>query len=302
MKEKKKKSKKNKVVSPEVLEKPKRDQKKERRKRKALYRKYGHLMIGNKEDIPPKHRTKLGSLRCFRKIPKRDEHGNKLWNEPKRRCGSACTKHSLYCQRHGGANANNLVSGKRTTSVLDQYKGVVTAGLGEWIEKFASDKGITDLSREIAVIRTLMLNYINAITLGTSDDRSNVEKLEFIQMIMGAADMSTGQKLTAIKEVVETTRRLDDGQVIDRIMRCVDSIGKTVERMNKIQQQDEFVLTPDGFRLLMRGLISVLKRHLDEDQRTLIQASLQDINVRTGGDLKNLSEPSTIEASFSYTE
>ena len=74
-----------------------------------MYEKYGHLITLNTNELPEKHRAKPGGLRCFRKIKPRDEHGNKLQDAEKTRCGRSCAKGSLYCRFHGGGNSNALV-------------------------------------------------------------------------------------------------------------------------------------------------------------------------------------------------
>jgi hypothetical protein len=262
-----------------------RDQKAERKKRKNLYNKYGYLIGADTEDIPEKHRCVTGGLRCFRRVVRRDEHGNKDPVGRRKRCGKACSKGSLYCGSHGGGNSKALVRGTRTTATLDAYKGVHTAELQDLMGTFIDDPKILDQKAELVTLRAILHNYIAEIEKGRKQPKNAKKMLSIIGATLENEEMTDVDRLLTIKEVTDSMRALDDGAVIDRINRCIDTIGKTIDRIHKVETKDNFMLTPEGLKILLRGILDVLRDIVAEDVLQQIRGSLMNISIKTGGDL-----------------
>ena len=271
--------------------KKKRNQKQEKKKRVDLYEKYGFLIGSETKDIPDKHRSKTGGLRCFKRIQERDDNGNIIKDSPKKRCGRACSKGSLYCKSHGGGNSRALTTGKRTTATLEAYKGIHTNELQDLMTTFVNDPKMLDQKAELVMVRAVLHNYLKKITEGEKHPKNAKKMLGVIERTLFSDDMSDIDKLLTIKEVCDSVRSLDDGQVIDRMNRCVETIGKTIDRIYKIETKDNFMLTPEGLKILLRGVLDVLRASVDnEDTLNDIRKSLLKLSVKTGGDLTKYGE------------
>ena len=275
----------------------KRNQTEEKKKRRTMYEKYGHLIGSETNDIPTKHRAMAGGLRCFKRIPKRDEHGNKTVDAPRIRCGKICTKGSLYCKTHGGGNSRALTNGNRTTTTLDTYKGVHKNDLSVLMTAFINDPKLLDQKAELAVVRTVLTNYMKKIVEGEEMPSNPKRKLNIIQNYMLDENLTSVEKLINIKQVTDSIRSLDDGQVIDRINRCVETVGKVIDRIHKMETKDDFKLTPEGLKIILRGMGDVLLTHVT-DQNLLkdIRISLAEISTKTQGDLTKYQD--IVDAEF----
>jgi SepF-like predicted cell division protein (DUF552 family) len=273
------------------MKQKKRNQGSEKKKRRKLYEKYGHFIGCETRDIPEKHRAAAGGLRCFRRVTQRDDHGNKIKNSEKKRCGRACSKGSLYCKFHGGGNSKALVHGKRTTATLEKYKGVHTHSMQDYMTSFINDPKILDMKAELVMVRSVLHNYMANIAEGETKPKNPKKKLRMIQQVLNSDDMGDIDKLLTIKEITDSIRALDDGTVIDRVNRCVETVGKTIDRIQKYESKDQFMLTPEGLKIMLRGFLDVLKTSVsNEEELRNIQQQLADISVKTGGDLTKYHE------------
>ena len=273
-----------------------RNQKKERKKRKNLYEKYGYLIGANTQDIPQKHRGKTGGLKCFKRVAERDSNGNKIPDGIRKRCRKTCSKGSLYCGSHGGGNSKALVRGTRTTATLEKYKGIHNAEMQDLMSTFINDPKILDQKAELVVLRTILHNYINKIQEGEKSPNNTKKMLRLIARVQDNEEMTDIDKILTIKEIVDSIRALDDGQTIDRINRCVDTIGKTIDRIHKVETKDNFMLTPEGLKILLRGVLDVLRQYITSDEVLQdISKGLLKISIKTGGDLTKYDDIVDVE-------
>ena len=269
----------------------KRNQTEEKKKRRSMYEKYGHYIGVPTKELPQKHQCASGGLRCFKRIHPRDENGNLLKSEPKSRCGRACSKGSLYCKSHGGGNIRALVHGARTTATLDIYKGVHKSSLQDLMTAFINDPKILDMKSELAVVRTVMTNYMQKVKEGEEFPSNPKRKIQMMEEIHLDENLTSVEKFMAIKQITDSVRSLDDGQVIDRINRCVETIGKVIDRIHKIETKDDFKLTPEGLKIILRGIIDVMRSKIqDEALLSQIREGLVEVSVKTHGDLTKYQE------------
>jgi phenylalanyl-tRNA synthetase beta subunit len=81
---------------------------------------------------------------------------------------------------------------------------------------------------------------------------------------------------------VDNETSLTDGQVIDRISRLVDSIGKSIERIDKVERKSDFFLTPDGFKIILRTIVELIGLHVkDTEVQSAIRRGLMEASVKT---------------------
>jgi len=265
----------------------KRNQKTERKKRKKLYLKHGHLIGCATEDIPEQHRAAKGGLRCFRNTYPRDPDGNKIKTAPKHRCGNVCSKGSLYCRHHGGANSRALVNGQSTA--LDKYKGAFDGKLSSILETFMSDPDILSYNRELATLRLLLVQYIDKFSRN-KPIRNSKKLVRLIQGVLKADHLAgSAEKFFTIKEIVDNESELTDGNVIDRLSRIIENIGKAIERIERMERKSDFYMTPEGLRILLRGIIEVINTCVADDEiKKKIRQSLLNIQTKTSGSVKEI--------------
>ena len=264
----------------------KRNQTEEKKIRRTKYQKYGHLIGMPTKELPQKHQCASGGLRCFKRINPRDENGNPQEDAPQSRCGRSCSKGSLYCKSHGGANARALVHGARSTSTLETYKGVHTAKLQDLMTAFINDPKILDQKAELAMVRSVLTNYVGKIVEGEIEPSSPKRKTQMMEDILTDDNLTAVEKFMAVKQITDSVRSLDDGQVIDRVNRCVETIGKTIDRIHKIETKDDFKLTPEGLKIILRGVIDVMRTKIkDEVLLNQIREGLIEVSIKTNGDL-----------------
>lgn len=264
-----------------------RDQKLEVSKRKSLYRNYGYLIRLPIEELPEKHKSFNGGLRCFRRIHQRDEEGVKLIDLKKVRCKKTCANGSLYCDKHGGNNSRALTRGDRRNRSLQIYRKSYDHTLGDLLEAFVNDPNIVDLSSELGTLRLLMNNYINRLSNYHTDIKNPKALCKLVKKILKRDDFSDLDRFVYIKEVVDSYTSLSDGQSIDRINRLVDGIGRAVERMYKMQHKEDFYLTQEGLKVFLRGVIEVIRENVkDEAILNMIRSELLQVKLNTGGELK----------------
>jgi len=253
------------------------DSNQHRKKRQRLYTKYGHLIGAKTEDIPEKHRAKVGGLRCFHV---------KTVDGVRKRCGKPATTGSLYCKKpHNGANTRALVTGKYSSKQLTQYRGSFDNRMSMVFEAFLNDSDIVDHKRELATLRMVLSNYLKTVTT-TVDEKTAEEKMEWVRSIMDQGNRLPEKRWEVIVEYVSREKSMDDPDVIDRINKLVDNIGKSIERVMKIENASNYMMTPEGYRILLRSILEVIGNVIKEpDVIRKVKEGFMDISVNTGGDL-----------------
>ena len=266
----------------------KRDQGAEKRFRKLLYKKYGKYINRKPIDIPDKHKcTMTGALRCFKKIEKRDKEGNKIKGSVKR-CGAIAKKGSLFCELHGGGNSTAMTTGEYSLTAK-MYRGAFSHKFDDVLIAFLTDPAITDLKPELASLRTILRQYIKR--LAEAEPKSPKIFIKVAQNIVNSEDDNDLDKYHALKVLIEEQESLTDGHCIDRISRVVESIGKMVDRIYKISNKEEFILTPDGLKIFLRAIIDIITQTIENNElQKEIKSKLLNISVLTGGDIANYDE------------
>lgn len=264
-------------------------QKIEKKKRKFLYKKYGDLINKDPVEIPTEHRCKLnGGLRCFRRYEKIKENDVKKF-----RCGNPASSGSLFCKRHGGGNTKAVTTGTFSTTAI-MYAGVHKNELKDILLSFLNDPCILDLKPELANARTLLRTYIEK--LSNAKPKNPNRFVMIIKNILDDKDTTSMDKYMAIKILVEEQASLMDGRAIDRINRTIETIGRTVDRINKSVNKNDFVLTPDGLKIILRAIVEIIKSFvIDKDIQTRIREELLKISTLTKGDLSSLNTKPLLE-------
>jgi len=284
-----------------------RDQSKEKKRREALYEKFGHLInIEDKDKIPPEHKAKFnGGLRCFGRVPIRDKKtGMKIKVDGKirkRRCKNVAIKGSLFCRKCGGGNTAALVHGRDAT--LNIYRGAYPNKFGDILDAFMSDPSITDLRPELAHVRAIMRQYVAKLI--NAKPKSSKKFIRSVQYILDSPSTTNEEKFLAVKELVEEQTSITDGRSIDRINRTIDTVGKTIERIHKIQSKDNFTLTPDGLKVLLRAVIEVIQECVpDKDVQAKIREKFMGFSTMTAGDISKLKtdQEEAVDVEFTMKE
>jgi hypothetical protein len=262
------------------------------RKYKELYEQHGHKIFLPKEQLEEEDRSLKwrGRLRCFKMRLVRDEMGVKTGE--KVRCKNPTAKGSLFCKKHHGGNVTALVHGKQVSQYL--YKGAFQNKIGSLFDMFMNDPSYLDIKPEFIALRTILVSYIKK--LSNEEPIRNPKKLLKIVYNITRQDMYTPQeKWSLILELVHSQNTLMDGENIDRISKITDTLSKVIERVRRYQTKDEFILTPEGIKILLRSLIEVMKVHVPPEKIEIIKQALLDISIRTQGDLSKLTEGRDIE-------
>lgn len=265
-----------------------RDQSKEKKRREALYEKYGELISYEAKDLPENQRAKLGGgLRCFGRVPVRDKETGMKIKGKRRRCRNPALKGTLFCKKCGGKNTRAMVHGRHATMAV--YRGEYTHEFGGLLQAFMDDPKISDLRPELAHLRTIFLKYVSKLV--NAKPKSPRKFVRFAKNVIDAEQFSDEEKYIAIKEAVEEQTTITDGRAIDRINRTIDTIGKTIERINKVQNRDEYILTPDGIKILLRAIVDIMEENVtDVDTIMNIREELLKTSTMTGGDLAKYEE------------
>lgn len=258
-----------------------------RKKREALYQQYGHLIGCKTEDIPEEHRASVGGLRCFRKNYRRI-NGEKQTNQPKRRCRKPCSKGSLYCSHHGGGNTKNLVHGNRAKNL---YRTSFKSDLCDVFDAFLSDDDIMDHKKELSTLRTVLINYINVLSNNDGDTLRPRRIVEQIENTVNNVRLDHNDKYIFIKQIIDSQQSLTDGHVIDRINKLIENIGKSLERIDKLEKKSDFMLTPEGMKIMLRSIFDIIKGVVvSQDSLKEIKEGLMSISIATGGDLSKVKK------------
>lgn len=253
---------------------------------KTVKERFGHLIPFDIVEVPIEHRKNPKnphSLRCFRKIYQRDLEKNKLKDLPKVRCKKHVVAGYLYCKYHGGRQNLPAVIDKKTTAQI--YRQVYDAEMGDLLECFMNDPKLLDLKPDLANLRLILNNYIKKIL--EKPTVSNIAEFNVqATNIVLSEDMGPVEKYNAIVKMVESINSITNGRCIDRINRCVEQLGKIVDRIHKFETNENFLMTPDGLKLFLRALTEVLDKNIGDDAlKKLIRQELLTISVETNGDV-----------------
>ena len=270
-------------------------------KAKKVYEKFGHLVPYNHIVVPRQHRAdkkNQHSLRCFRMRWQRDDDGNPIYEKPRVRCKKNVEKGYLFCKYHGGRKNPVAVrkDGSISRSVTAQvYRDVYDAEMGDLLMAFLNDPNILDLKPELANLRTVMNTYIAKLLEEppVSSKREFCHKLT--QMVLDD-DIGDDQLFDQTMRMADGFKNITSGRAIDRINRCVENIGKTIERIKKVETRDDFVLTPEGLKMIMRAIVNLLSDISNEKERDRIKEQLLQMSLETKGDLSNYSPQKPIDA------
>lgn len=261
-----------------------RNQSEEKKFREDLYLKYGKYISMKPDDLPEQHRCKLnGGLRCFKKVSPRDEEGVKIPGGKKKRCGHPTIRGSLFCRKHGGGNTSALTTGTAATAAVT-YRNMYHGEFKNLLDAFMNDPKIIDLKPELGHLRTIMLKYIEKLT----NARPKSPKVFVLRAmsIVNSEDMTYDDRVLLLSDLVSEQVSITDGRAIDRINRTVDTIGKTIDRIHKIQSREEFMLTPEGLKIMLRAIVEIIKARItDESVRDIIRKDLMGISIMTKGDI-----------------
>jgi hypothetical protein len=256
-------------------------------KQKRMLEKHGWKLDVPANMLPDEDKASFGGgLRCYRNVYMRDDFGNKIPDSPKMRCGNPAIKGSFYCKKHGGGNSNALVHGKRAlTSSL--YRGAFQANLGTLFDQFINDPMVNDLRPELATLRTVLIKFIHSLN-NTEKIDSPKKKLRILKNIVNDLALNPEEKFIQVKEFCNRQSLLTDTESVDKIGYLCDTIAKITERMARIQNREQFTLTPDGLKLLLRCIVELITKYVPENQIEEIKRELVQLSVRTQGDLKNI--------------
>lgn len=260
---------------------------KRRRRLKKLLEKYGYLLHLPPKTLPPKHKASLGGgLRCFNKVfPRKLVNGRKIKDKTKEkvRCGNPAVKGSFYCRKHKGGNSGNLKHGLDTLTVATGglYGRNMTSELGGLLEQFMNDPNIKDLRPELASLRMALSQYLKELTSNETKS-SSISLMMGIEIICHDDTISSREKFVQIRDVCASQSFLTDGESLDRLNRIVETISRVMERMHRIQTQDNYFMTPDGFKIFLRSIVDILKQNI-KDSKTLqeIRNELMKASVQT---------------------
>ena len=269
---------------------------------KSVYEQYQHLIPYPNIEIPLEHRSKkdnIHSLRCFKMIYQRDSDKQKLKDEPKVRCKRHVEEGYLYCKLHGGKKTD-LVKTVKGTVYNDRaliYKNVYDSGVCDLLEAFLNDPKITDVKPELASLKAVMYNYIKKVS--EPPKASNIRQvMNRVTDIALDTEKSLNKKFTETKILMDSLESISDGRVVDRISRCIESISRVMERIRKYETSDEFMLTPDGLKIMLRSIVELIDSTLGDDEniKEKIRDGLLKLSVKTKGDLSKIDTLDSVDA------
>ena len=255
---------------------------------KAVKQLYSHLIPYDVIEVPIEHRVRKKnphSLRCFRKIYQRDLERKKLTDLPKVRCKKKVVNGYLFCKYHGGKiNLPAVRDGEQKTTT-QIYRQMYDAEMGDLLECFLNDPKLLDLKPDLANLRLILNNYIKKLL--EKPTISGVRDFNIKSMnVLVSDDMTEEEKFDAILKMVESINSITNGKCIDRINRCVEQLGKLVDRIHKFETNENFLMTPEGMKLFLRAMIEVLDKNISDDTiKKLIRQELLTISVETRGDV-----------------
>ena len=139
-------------------------------------------------------------------------------------------------------------------------------------------------------MRMMLAEYLEELT--TEKTKIGPKRLlKTIKQTMRIETMTSSEKFAAVRDICSSQSFLTDGDSMDRLSRIIGEIGKTVERMNRIQTQDNFILTPDGLKVLLRSIVDVIKGTVkNEEEIKEIREKMLELSVRTKGNFGNIND------------
>jgi hypothetical protein len=273
--------------------KPLTKQQKYRERVRILMEKHGHKLSIAPSLLDPEDRAALGGgLKCFKMVWERDEDGNKL--NTQKRCGNPAKKGSFFCKKHGGGNQRALTTGS-ASQIESAYRGAFKTEVGHVFDAFVNDPTALDLKPELSALRTLLREYIRKVSAPEKKKKTVKNSLKFIKKTVLDKDINDVEKFLRILKFCSTVYCLTDGESIDRLTRLVLAIGKVVETIDRTQNKEEFLLTPDGLKLMFRGIIDCLKSHVAENKMNVIKNELIALSTRTQGNVGAVAEDRVVE-------
>jgi hypothetical protein len=251
---------------------------------KILYENHGWKLNTPPNLLPPEDKSNFGGgLKCFKMVYDRDETGGKL--ETMHRCGNPAAKGSFFCaKKHGGGNQNNLVHGKRSV-IASTYQGAFGGKVGTLFDAYLNDPSITDAKVILASLLTCYRQYIEKVNNPEKSIKRPIALLKQIKFIQKSIVKTPLEKFLMIKELCASQTTLADGEVVDRMMSICETISRIIERIDKQQGKDEFILTPDGLKIFIRCMIDIIKEHVSSDDIEKVKERILTINTRTEGDI-----------------
>ena len=167
-------------------------------------------------------------------------------------CGAKTKHDGTPCKRAGTGGAGgkcHLHGGKSTGRpiITGRYSVTHRKSLADKMLRHTEDPAPSDLLPELAMMRALFQDYLDRF--------------------------SDGVRLPA-----------DD---IGRLFALLESIGKQVERIEKIRAG--YALTPAEVALLVASLLDVLKKYLPEDKLTLLHYEMRS-RIGLPADVQSMSD------------
>lgn len=270
-------------------------------KAKQINEEYGHLIPYKNFVIPKEHRYDKDnphSLRCFKMIWQRDSNDKPDKSLPKKRCKNHVVEGSLFCKFHGGQSFG--ISRKKdelpsVSQTAKAYKDLYDAELGDLLISFLNDPKILDLKPELASLRMILSNYITKL-MREPETREINAIMSSIEFTCNDVEKSVAEKYHDIREIILSQESLDDGRAIDRINRCVKTISDVIEKIRKYENEDNYMLTPEGLKIMLRAIVELLNKVVSkEEERSQLREEFLKLSIETKGDLTKLSEKTIID-------
>jgi hypothetical protein len=252
------------------------------KRKQFLYKKYRYLLKKNTEDIDKKHLIDFHggkTLRCFHYRKEKTDEEIKIY-----RCPTACKPGSIFCGKHDFDRALTEVKKKELPRV---YKNE----LHNLLQTYLDEPSILDHKQDLAILRTMLTGYVNKLS---SPDKIGVSG--FLARLRNILNTDTYYTTDALKYegVMDTFydhQDLFSDKSIRNINDTVKNIGTAIERINKVNVGDQFLMTPEGLSVFLRAMIEIMKNHItDKDVMLQIQSELMTISVATKGNLQMVND------------
>jgi hypothetical protein len=152
--------------------------------------------------------------------------------------------------------------------------------LSDVLEAYINDTDITDHKRELATLRLILTGYIERFA-SNKPIGSSKRVVEVMQQVLEADHMKASEKYAAIRDIIFNEQSLVNGEVIDRISRLVENIGKSIDRILRNEEKSGYFLTPEGFKIFLRSIQEIINKLVIEDSvRKAIREELLKVGTR----------------------
>lgn len=248
------------------------------RDKQRMFEKFKHFLNKNTEELPKGHLVNGNpeeGLRCFHFVRIKGDQKDKVI-----RCPQCAVPGSIFCGEHD--YDRSLVDGKR--SVPQIYKNK----LHTLFERYLNEPTILDHKQDLAVLRTLLTGMVNKLT-----DPNKVSKENLVDALKNVIDSndSISVKYESVMDIFSRHESVFSNQAIKNVNETVRNIGGCIDRINKAGSGDQFLMTPEGVNVMMRTIVEVLKKNVqDKDIMLQIQTDLMTISVATKGDLQKAND------------